>query len=355
MSFRTDNAAFEKWLRRRCKVVEADLKYKHKRMRKNAFVFLRATYFRWAKGIETICPELKNAPRVLCVGDTHTENFGTWRDAQGRLVWGVNDFDEAAIIPYAFDLVRLAASVSLAPKMRIGRKQAAAAILAGYRLGLRAPRPTLLDEHQTRLRPFVVITDAEREKFWREVACYPKARPPARVRRNLKKSLPLDAPHIRFASRVKGGGSLGRARYVAIAEWRGGHIVREAKAIVPSAWNWAHSAGDARPRFLELATGRFRSPDPFLAVKRGFVIRRIAADSRKIDLGDNAGAKLKINLLKAMGFDLGAIHAATKGARRSIMRDLRSRDSGWLSAAAKAAETAARGDFAEWKRGRRDP
>ncbi len=130
---------FEKWLRRRCKVVEADLKYKHKRMRKNAFVFRRATYFRWAKGIETICPELKNAPRV---------HFGTWRDAQGRLVWGVNDFDEAAIIPYAFDLVRLAASVSLAPKMRIGRKRAAAAILAGYRLGLRAPRPTLLDEHQ---------------------------------------------------------------------------------------------------------------------------------------------------------------------------------------------------------------
>jgi hypothetical protein len=37
--------------------------------------------------------------------------------------------------------------------------------------------------------------------------------------------------------RVKGGGSLGRARYVAIAEWRGGHILREAKAIVPSAWD----------------------------------------------------------------------------------------------------------------------
>jgi adenylate cyclase len=37
-----------------------------------------------------ICPELKNAPRVLCVGDIHTENFGTRRDAQGRLIWGVN-------------------------------------------------------------------------------------------------------------------------------------------------------------------------------------------------------------------------------------------------------------------------
>jgi uncharacterized protein (DUF2252 family) len=81
VSFKKENKAFENWLRRRCKVVEGDLAYKHKRM--SAFVFLRATYFRWAKRIETICPELKNAPRVLCVGDIHTENFGTWRDAQG--------------------------------------------------------------------------------------------------------------------------------------------------------------------------------------------------------------------------------------------------------------------------------
>jgi len=43
-------------------VVEADLAYKHKRMRKSAFVFLRATYFRWAKRIETICPEYSSPP-----------------------------------------------------------------------------------------------------------------------------------------------------------------------------------------------------------------------------------------------------------------------------------------------------
>jgi hypothetical protein len=233
--------------------------------------------------------------------------------------------------------------------MRLSKKQAATAILEGYWSGLRAPRPTLLDEHQTRLRPFGVITDAEREKFWREVVRYPKARPPTHVRRSLKKSLPPDSAPPRFTSRVKGGGSLGRARYVAIAEWRGGHIVREAKAIVPSAWDWAHGAPDARPRFMELAIGRFRSPDPFLAVKRGFVIHRIAADSRKIDLGDDAGAKLKIDLLKAMGFDLAAIHAATKGAKRRITRDLRSRDSGWLVNAAKAATTAVEEDFGEWK------
>ena len=84
-------------------MVEADLAYKHERMAKNPFVFLRATFFRWARQIEAVCPELADAPAVLSVGDAHIENFGTWRDAERRLVWGVNDFDEAAEIPYPYD------------------------------------------------------------------------------------------------------------------------------------------------------------------------------------------------------------------------------------------------------------
>ncbi len=51
---------------------------------------------------------------MLAVGDIHVENFGTWRDAEGRLVWGVNDFDDAARMPYAIDIVRLATSAVLA-------------------------------------------------------------------------------------------------------------------------------------------------------------------------------------------------------------------------------------------------
>ena len=49
-------------------------------------------------------------------------------------------------------------------------------------------------------------------------------------------SLPkgIDKKTIRFC-RVphKGGGSLGRPRYVAVAYWRGGQVLREAKALVP--------------------------------------------------------------------------------------------------------------------------
>ena len=40
--------------------------------------------------------------------------FGTWRDKEGRLVWGVNDCDEAARMPYAVDLMRLVTSAILA-------------------------------------------------------------------------------------------------------------------------------------------------------------------------------------------------------------------------------------------------
>ena len=94
-------------------IVAGDLHTKHLRMAEAAFPFLRATYWRWAETILDICPEFKGAPSVLGVGDLHLENFGTWRDVDGRLVWGVNDFDEAAEMPYPLDLVRLAASALL--------------------------------------------------------------------------------------------------------------------------------------------------------------------------------------------------------------------------------------------------
>jgi Uncharacterized protein conserved in bacteria (DUF2252) len=346
MTFHADNAAYEAWLRTQCSVVDKDLEYKHERMRKNSFVFLRATFFRWGKRVETLCSELKDAPTVLCVGDTHIENFGTWRDAEGRLVWGINDFDEAASMPYPFDLVRLAASVRLAAGIGLGNRDAAAAILNGYEIGLTKPRPTLLDEQETWMRPFVGCSDDDRRKFWTEVDDYPTASPPGAVADGLKKCVPEDGSLLRFASRVKGGGSLGRPRYIAIAAWRGGRVVREAKALVPSAWDWAHGATSMRSRFLDAARGRFRAPDPFLDVRGGFVFRRIAADWRKVEFGDHVDAKFEIDLLKAMGFDLGGIHAAEQGT--AVIRDFNSRPRDWLHKAAKAAAAAVEEDFHEW-------
>ena len=348
MSFVADNDAFETWLRTQCDVVEDDLDYKHKRMCKSTFIFLRATYFRWATQIPTLLPNLMNAPKVLCVGDAHTENFGTWRDSEGRLVWGVNDFDDAAVMPYALDLVRLATSVRLADSDKYSQREAAEAIAQGYAGGLAEPRPTLLDEKQQWMREYVACTDEERLHFMTEVDEYPDAQPPASVQDGLRKSLPSDAEIIRYSSRRKGGGGLGRPRYVAVAFWNGGKIVREAKALVPSAWEWARGNISAKPKFLELAKQKYRAPDPFLDTDDGFVYRRIAADSRKVELGQPPKFTLALRVLKAMGFELGAIHAADTNSP-AAKEHFVSRPPGWLHESAKTAAAALDRDYQKWR------
>jgi uncharacterized protein (DUF2252 family) len=71
MSFRKDNKDYEAWLARQCDVVKKDITYKHRRMKKSPFIFLRATYFRWARKIGDWCPQLMDAPQLLSIGDLH--------------------------------------------------------------------------------------------------------------------------------------------------------------------------------------------------------------------------------------------------------------------------------------------
>ena len=98
---------YETWLAESITIVPADLALKHTRMAMDAFQFLRATFYRWVQIWPEVCPDLAKTPHVLAVGDLHVENFGTWRDKEARLIWGVNDFDEAYSMAYAIDLVRL--------------------------------------------------------------------------------------------------------------------------------------------------------------------------------------------------------------------------------------------------------
>ena len=51
--------------------------------------------------------------RVWIQGDLHAENFGTYMDGNGVLIFDVNDFDEAYLGHFTWDLQRLVASVAL--------------------------------------------------------------------------------------------------------------------------------------------------------------------------------------------------------------------------------------------------
>ena len=93
----------------------------------------------------------------------------------------------------------------------------------------------------------------------------------------LRGSLPVIglASQVRARHRV-GMGSLGRPRYVALAEWAGGWIAREAKAVTLPATTWK-SGADTVPRLAEVVTGAVRSPDPFYRVAGTWVVRRRSA------------------------------------------------------------------------------
>jgi len=51
--------------------------------------------------------------RVWIHGDLHAENFGTYMNSSGVLVFNVNDFDEAYVGPFSWDLKRFSASLAL--------------------------------------------------------------------------------------------------------------------------------------------------------------------------------------------------------------------------------------------------
>ncbi|HEX2773916.1 MAG TPA: DUF2252 domain-containing protein [Micromonosporaceae bacterium] len=55
----------------------------------------------------------KRTSRVWIHGDLHAENFGTYMNGHGQLVFNVNDFDEAYVGPFTWDLKRFGASVAL--------------------------------------------------------------------------------------------------------------------------------------------------------------------------------------------------------------------------------------------------
>src|SRR5215468_1179201 len=114
MNFNKATAKYEDWLGQRLRIVVDELAYKHEQMRTAPFPFLRATFYRWSQVFAEVCPVAARAPEVLAIGDLHVENFGTWRDGEGRLIWGINDFDEVTVLPYTNDLVRLCTSALIA-------------------------------------------------------------------------------------------------------------------------------------------------------------------------------------------------------------------------------------------------
>src|SRR5271156_1034587 len=347
---------FEDWLRLHIRIVEPDLRFKHEQMAAALFPFFRATFYRWLQVWTEECKELDGVPHILSVGDLHVENFGTWRDTDGRLVWGVNDFDEANLYPYTMDLVRLATSALLAAKAErliMKPKDAATAILEGYELGMDdGGCPFVLEERHAWLRAIAESKLRDPVVFWKKMDANETAKGeiPESAIEALEHLLPAPGMSYRLVRRRAGLGSLGRNRLVAIADWNGGRVAREAKTLLPSALQGVNpkqtSAGILYGGILR---GSMRCPDPYVQMRGHWLVRRLSPHCSRIELDALSTNRDECRLLEAMGKETANIHVGTEEKRKAILKDLRGRKSNWLLGAAQAMADAMEKDWRVWK------
>jgi Uncharacterized protein conserved in bacteria (DUF2252) len=354
---------FEAWLAQRTHLDQKDLRLKHANMKADLFMFLRATYYRWAQLWPKVCPDLAKAPHVLAVGDLHIENFGTWRDLEGRLVWGVNDFDEAWPMSYAIDLVRLAVSAHLAVdagRLPLKREDICSAMLDGYRAALeeKGCAFVLSEKHQW-LRRIAEGELRDPARFWQKMDALPtlETAVPVSAIDALQHLMPAPGIKFRLAHRIAGLGSLGHARFVAIADWHGGRIAREAKALVPSSSHWAQTLanserkeGPAEILYQTIINRAVRCPDHFVQLRGRWIVRRLASDCSRIELASLRVPDTELRLLHAMGWETANIHLGTPSARKLILRHIAKQKGKWLHHAAEVMLEPTRSDWDVWKK-----
>jgi hypothetical protein len=343
--------SYERWLERQIDVVPDDLDRKHERMRADAFVFFRATYFRWLERLADVAPEL-DGPRLACVGDLHVENFGTWRDAEGRLVWGVNDFDESEELPYTLDLARLATSAALAiDEANLDLEPAAAcqAILASYTEKLaNGGRPFVLAGRHERLARRVADALPDADDWWDEVLeLKVEDDVPAAALEALEPLLPARGWAYVARRRVAGVGSLGHRRLVMTGDRDGAPAARELKQLSPPAGRWLEHPPTAS---AEDSPAIIRSPDPLRARRAGWLCRRIAPDCVKLDLAVLGTRARERRLFEWMGAETANIHLGSSERVAEVAADLEQRGGDWLDRAAATLAEAARRDFKDWRR-----
>jgi hypothetical protein len=358
MDIREATRSFEAWLGTHLELLRADLAHKHEAMAGGAFPFLRATFYRYLqRWPELAGAGVTEAPKVLAVGDLHLANFGTWRDAEGRLAWGINDFDEAHAGPYTLDLARLATSALVEAgegALRLGETETCAALLEGYRESLEAGgMPYVVAEEHGWLREAAAAARQAPEEFWKKLEGCPawSGGVPAEAERLLAAAMPEQGLPGKSLRRTAGLGSLGHQRVVRLATWRGARLAREAKALRPPAAVWVSGRATGALHGAAIAARAHRAPDPWLRFGEGWVVRRLAPDSDRIEPADLPRQKDEARLLRAMGRETANVHLGTAGAADALRRHLGSLPVHWLREVALRGAEAVEEDVRDWRKG----
>jgi uncharacterized protein (DUF2252 family) len=86
------------------------LAMKYAKMAQSPFAFLRGACHLFYQALADSAL-FRDAPLAWCCGDLHFENFGSYKGDDRQVYFDINDYDEAALAPATWDLVRLLTSI----------------------------------------------------------------------------------------------------------------------------------------------------------------------------------------------------------------------------------------------------
>ncbi|MEF2976150.1 DUF2252 domain-containing protein [Subtercola sp. YIM 133946] len=126
---------------------------RNERMLSSPFAFYRGTAGIMAADLAN---ETNTGVRVVSCGDAHVSNFGLFASPQRTMVFDLNDFDEAAVAPWEWDVKRLVASVVVGAResgfSAENTRLAARAAARAYREGLHdMMKLSVLDRYYSRV------------------------------------------------------------------------------------------------------------------------------------------------------------------------------------------------------------
>lgn len=351
--------------RQTCAWMPALYEQKRQRLRASPHAFLRGTP-RLFFHVLAEDPWLAEGPagEGTVVGDMHLENVGAYRTDEDRVVFDLNDFDEAQPGPWRIDVLRAATSVVLAIHAFETSHElavdAALALLRGHRdalfdgLGgepealLPPAMKRLLESVRGRSKQDLLDARAPRQagarrfvRGERYVDLPPAlaAQVPALLaeyRRVLGPRAPAHAAEWEIedaAQRIAGNGSLGTVRVALIVrESSGNERIVELKQARPSVVEALVGRADPRPparRVVEGAQALVAAPPRMLAALErvpgdlSLTGRQLFPQEDKLLLREVRSARLS-EVAGAVGRILGAAHAraATKAVFRWSEHDL---------------------------------
>jgi uncharacterized protein (DUF2252 family) len=321
------------------------LALKYQKMRASDFAFLRGSCHLFYARLPNVSI-FKRAPLVWSCGDLHPENFGSYKGDNRLVYFDINDFDESALAPASWDLVRMLTSIAVGTE-GVGIKPLQSDVLCrqfldAYVLALRhgkaywlerdtaqGPIRSLLRSLDGRTRPEFLNTRTEQRGKTRSIRLDGiKALPVSNAQRlavtSLMASFAATQPEPGFfrvmdvARRIAGTGSLGLDRYAVLVKGRGsldGNHLMDLKLATPSSLapylktsqpDWANEAS----RVVELQRRMQAIPMAFLhaikADKFSYVLRGLQPSEDRISFD---AAKLKQTELRQLMDSLGKLVA----------------------------------------------